>query len=918
MKIFNYAFLVFSLMSNWVFVQNATCQESKKPAIDSFTYSKWKSVDGIILSNDGRYAYYVINNEPVGSFTMVVKECKGNWELRVPGGHDFRFAADSHRGMFLKPNDTLCIIKLGGTISDEIANVKEYGIAPTGIGGWFVYRNIGENSIAVRSFSTKDKRLYLGVNSYTFSSDGSFLLLNVENKDGNNISHTLSKVDFPSLKMTNIWTGYVIEKVVISASSKVFAFTTSSNTSGNKSMWFWSQKSLKPYLLFDNLAERMGPDVELGELLSIEDDDKCIFFLGGKKNHIKRERVDSSTVNIWSYFDAKLRPGQVNSVNDEKYFSATVNVETKYISKLTNEDEWVSNTNPSKNVSLICGPSGNGDLMESEWNDSAKITTYLSLLKSSEKRPFELKELGDSWISPNGKFVVCYDRTNACFVSYDVATSTYRSIAGDIDTSKTSLISYYTKDRAYDRPRGIAGWLENDESVLLYDRFDIWLVDPMGIRKSINLTNGYGYKNNIVFYLALADYSGGCVKKGEYLILNALNIGNKQNGFYRVLSNKQSNPEELTMGNYIYQLIRNPYVPYICNFFPIKAKNASRYIVRRMSATEAPNYFFTEDFRSFIPISDVQPEKEYNWYFTELHKWRDLNGGMLQGVLYKPENFDSTKKYPVIIHYYEKKSYGLNMFIKPENLTSSCDINIPTYVSNGYLVFTPDIDYKVGEPMNGTYSSVVSAAKYLSTFTFVNAQRIGIGGCSFGGIQTNYLVTHSTLFAAAYSACSMSDFVSAYGGLFSGRAGLQSYFEPGGQARMGGTLWQATDAYIKNSAIFSADKVTTPVLIMQVTGDPVMPFAQAVEFFTALRRLGKRAWLLEYTDTPTHGVSGISAKDFSVRMFQFFNHYLKDEPAPMWMTRGIPAKMKGIDNGLKLDSSGVPGKGLLKESLSGR
>jgi hypothetical protein len=125
--------------------------------------------------------------------------------------------------------------------------------------------------------------------------------------------------------------------------------------------------------------------------------------------------------------------------------------------------------------------------------------------------------------------------------------------------------------------------------------------------------------------------------------------------------------------------------------------------------------------------------------------------------------------------------------------------------------------------------------------------------------------------------------------------------ESGGQHRMAGTMWDNQQGYIENSPIFKADKVTTPLLIRHNKGDQAVPWGQAVEFFIALRRLDKPVWMLQY-DAGGHGnVLEKDKMDYTIRLTQYFNHFLKGAPTPKWMTQGIPATMKGIENGFSLD-----------------
>ncbi len=277
---------------------------------------------------------------------------------------------------------------------------------------------------------------------------------------------------------------------------------------------------------------------------------------------------------------------------------------------------------------------------------------------------------------------------------------------------------------------------------------------------------------------------------------------------------------------------------------------------------------------------------------SELVTWKKQDGTAAQGILYKPENFDDRKKYPIIFNYYEDQAErvhnypGVTFFNTPS-------IDCPTwFVSRGYLVFVPDISYKIGRTGESVLNSVIPAAEYLSTFSWVDSLKMAVCGSSFGGYETNYIITHTNKFAAAASGAGISNFISHYNGLqpiqhreLSG----QGMYE-GSQMRMGKTLWQIPQLYIENSPIFYINKVTTPILIMGNKGDWVVPWMQSVELFTGLRRLQKKAWMLQY-DNGGHGVwngpKEKDGKDLTMRLTQFFDHYLKGTPPPAWMTQVV-------------------------------
>jgi dipeptidyl aminopeptidase/acylaminoacyl peptidase len=325
-----------------------------------------------------------------------------------------------------------------------------------------------------------------------------------------------------------------------------------------------------------------------------------------------------------------------------------------------------------------------------------------------------------------------------------------------------------------------------------------------------------------------------------------------------------------------------------------------------MSASQSPNYFLTRDFRIFTQLSFVCPEANYSWLLTELITWKMSDGKQLRGVLYKPGNFDIHKKYPVIFYYYEKKSDELNLYQPPE--TSPGWINIPWFVSRGFIVFTPDIYYKMGSPCESAYNSVVSAAYYLSQYEWVDSSKMGIVGHSWGGYETNCIITKTNLFKAAISASGIENFIGQYGSVMLGQDGnsIQNMYEDsGGQMRIQANLWQRPDLFIMNSPIFNADKIGTPLLMMNNKHDDIVPFAQGIELFTALRRLGKKVWMLQYDGEPHSLLNESTSKDFTVRITQFLNYYLKGQRASKWMVEGIPASLKGMDDGLELEPLGV-------------
>ena len=308
-------------------------------------------------------------------------------------------------------------------------------------------------------------------------------------------------------------------------------------------------------------------------------------------------------------------------------------------------------------------------------------------------------------------------------------------------------------------------------------------------------------------------------------------------------------------------------------------------------------YCTADGFLTQTRLTEINPQmKDYNWGTVELMKWKRPDGIDAEALLFKPEDFDPAKKYPVIFYFYEKDSQ--TMYTSRIPAPSRSIVNIPWFVSNGYVVCDPDIYYKGdGHPGRDGLESVLSAADEVCKNDWADAAHMGIQGQSWGGYQVAYMITQTDRFAAAGAGAPVSNMTSAYGGIRWGSGIVREVQYEQGQSRIGDDLWHGFDLYYENSPVFFVPNVTTPVLIMHNDADGAVPWWQGIEFFTALRRCGKQAWMLQY-NKEAHNLNGRwNAKDLSIRLDQFFGHFLKGEPMPEWMEKGVPATKKGLTLG---------------------
>ncbi|TAG72624.1 MAG: S9 family peptidase, partial [Runella slithyformis] len=330
----------------------------------------------------------------------------------------------------------------------------------------------------------------------------------------------------------------------------------------------------------------------------------------------------------------------------------------------------------------------------------------------------------------------------------------------------------------------------------------------------------------------------------------------------------------------------------------LKAKDTDRLLFTQETFKAYPDWYATDlSFKNTVRVTDANPQQaDYLWGSVEVVNWRAGDGTPLQGLLYKPENFDPSKKYPMMTYFYEKNSDNLHSHVAPRPIRSY--VNYAYFVSNGYVVFVPDIVYKTGYPGQNAYNCVVPGVLSIIDKGFVDKDRIGISGHSWGGYQTAYLITQTNLFRAAEAGAPVVNMTSAYGGIrWESGNSRQSQYERN-QTRIGGTLWDKPLQYVENSPLFHAPKIQTPVLMMHNDDDGAVPWYQGIEFYMALKRLDKPVWMLNYNGEK-HGLTKRqNMKDFAVRLYQYFDHYLKDAPAPAWMTNGLPMLEKGINQRL--------------------
>ena len=592
------------------------------------------------------------------------------------------------------------------------------------------------------------------------------------------------------------------------------------------------------------------------------------------------ERV---SVDVWHYNDDYIQPVQLKTLDVElrRNYPARVDMVSKQLVQLGNERfRNVINTREGDG-GVFYAVSDYGKRIASQWQGYTLNDIYTI---DPETGASEIigKDFKGSLVqsSYSGKYLLFFDEIKAGYFIYHSITKKTYPVARDINTHLND-----EENDVPDEPNayGVVKWMENDKYVLIYDRYDVWRVDPEGNEKSVCITNGR--KDKIEYRYLNTDPDEKFIKPGQKLLMRVFDEKDKSSGLAML---------DLGKNNAVSVLLKEPVS---IGFAVQKAKNADVLVYTKETFAKSTDVYVHPLNGVSVQLTHTNPQQaNYNWGTSELFKWKAYTGKETEGVLYKPEDFDPKKKYPMIVYFYERNNNTLHNYQAPSPTPSR--LNIPFFVSRGYVVFVPDIWYKTGYPGQGAYDYILSGTRAVVKQGYVDSTKIGLQGQSWGGYQIVYLITKTNLYAAAWAGAPVANMTSAYGGVRWGSGLVRQFQYEKTQSRIGATLWEKPELYIKNSALFSLPKVKTPLVIMANDADDAVPWYQGIEMFAGMRRLGKKVWMLTYNGEAHNLVERKNRKDIQIREQQFFDYMLKGDKPAKWITEGVPAVMKGRDWGL--------------------
>jgi dipeptidyl aminopeptidase/acylaminoacyl peptidase len=734
--------------------------------------------------------------------------------------------------------------------------------------------------VVLRNLATSQETTLPEVNDYTWNKDGSWLAFAVSSTKAENDGAFARKMADGST--VNLQKG--------KGNYKNLAFDDAGRQLAFLSDQAEYDKKVSPYRLYywkagdaaaTELASGATKGIAAGQVISDDyaprfSEDGQRLFLGTAPPPAPPADPKAKAptkVDLWSYKDLQIQPMQQVRAAQERNrnYRAVIHLSDKKFVQLATTD--LPNVNPGEDPNRVIGTNDVPYQQEVSWDQGYSDVSVVDLKTGARRKVLEHFG-GQATLSPGGGYVLYFDEAQNDWFTYRIADGT--------KTNLTERLPVKFYDEGHDTPDlppslGSGGWTADDKTLLLYDEFDVWEMRPDGSNARM-ITGGEGRKQHLVFRYRPLDTDLKTVPTNTPLLLATTNDDTKATGYYKVPYSGGAPAKVIMMDKRV-----GP---------PVKAKHADVMVITEQRFDEFPNLWLTDvNFTEPKKVTDANPQQsEYVWGKAENIKYINSDGKVLSATLIKPDNFDPNKKYPLMVYIYEGLSQGVHNYVAPNVGTS---INLQRYVSNGYIVLEPDIVYDTGYPGPSAMKCVIPAINTVVAEGYIDPKRIGIQGHSWGGYQITYMITQTNIFAAVEAGASVVNMTSAYGGIRWGTGMVREFQYEKTQSRIGKSLWDAPLQYIENSPLFWIDRINTPYLTIHNDADDAVPWYQGIEFNTAMRRMGKEAYMFTFNGEP-HGLRNRdNMKYWTVHMDEFFDHYLLGKPRPEWMDKGVSFLEKG-------------------------
>lgn len=842
------------LLFNFLFVLVMTCPTmgQVKKQLTEEEYKLWSTMEPKQLSGKGNWISYALQYQ-TGTDTLFVKNTQTLKTYAFAGGTMGQFA-DENSFVFRAANHELVFSNLKTGSKRRYAHSTIYSLTE-GARQLILVRSLNDTIKDLLIVDPDGKELFKlsQVSSYSINPEKNMLIYDSERK-----LHLLNLIKLQSVQLDSTQRNYTGFAWQSNGASLAWIAQDSLATIG--------QYLIKEKKLYNFDHSRFG-NFQKGEKnnvsftsLTISDDGKRLFF----GINVKQPIAKPKGVEVWNTADKMLFPHRA-AFHDWKTMpklSVWFPKEQKFRMVTSSEFPWHILL-PKQEYALVYNPLDN----EPQFDSDAPVNYYLQNIATGKQQLLLKNHSADTdkiGISNTGKYIA-YFKDKQWWV-YDIILGVHLDLTSQ--TGNTFTEDHY--DRAgEERVSGIVGWTGDDRDLLLYDNYDIWLLKTDG-SDAKRLTKGRdkGIVYRVVSkspYGATGSAANGVLDLDKRLVLHAISA--EKSGYFSYSAKRG-------LQQIVFDNNRVGWLKY--------SENGAYCYIKEHYHLAPQLVFQSRNDKLKILFQSNPQQQKYNWGFSKLISYENSKGQLLNGALFYPAGYDANKRYPMIVHIYERLSDLYTQYVNP-TLFNTEGFNITNLTTRGYFVLLPDIAYKLGETGNSAVDCVISAVDEVLVHESVDADRIGLFGHSFGGYETNFIITQTNKFAAGISGAGISDIISSYLTVGRGNKKSDGWRYEFNQFRIGTSLYERDQKYIKNSPITFAEQVATPLLLWCGKKDTSIHYTQSLEFHLALRRLQKPNVFLLYENGGHAIMQEEDQIDLTHRTQEWFAYYLKGETKPGWL-----------------------------------
>jgi len=860
-------------------LQLVTCplwgQVLQKKALTAADYSKWGELRLKKMSPDGNWISYTMNYRS-GLDTLFVKNTKTLETFPFPLGNNGDFIG---KDWFIsRASKSVEILNLKNGRRETLPNIQQFIYAAGSKLLLVLNRQEAKSELIIRTLDGIVKDRILTVGEFAVDPSGKLLLYTAVSDAQNTINILELSPVFLLHRELARGEGKFDNLVWNKAGKSTCAFLQNTGSkSGSHSSIFYFDSSKKKLLTSsaEALKNSVGDTLNITDKsfkLLISDNAEKVFFMLKKKEN-PNDVIKSSQVQLWNGNAQWIYPMQQKQKAFEgNYLASWMPFQEKY-NLISNDILPQFMLNGDQQYAILF----NKKKYEPQYAVDGLTDYYLYNLSTGKTTLFLKKHSSHALSavpSPAGKYVAYFKDRN--WWVYDIKKNIHTEITkAEDDSFYQNMKEHPHVKEAYPQ----LGWTAGDKQILLYDTYDLWAFTPDGI-SARRLTNGRETKTEF----RNQDYSRTTRGRSNFngwmqdpVTLNdglLLQIDNyaRHSGYYR-WSSKMNEKLVLSDSSRVDQLV--------------DSKSSFAYVEQRY---DMPPRIMAKELNSNYSklIFQSNPHhKSFHWGKSELISYKNSKGKILNAVLYYPAEFSKEKKFPMIVYIYEKLSNRIHNYINPSEYTGDGSFNISTFTSQGYFVLAPNISYETGAPGFSAKDCVTSAVKEVIGKKSVNPDKIGLIGHSFGGYQVDFIITQTTIFAAAVAGSAVTDLTSAYLSVWEATGRHDAWRLENQQLRMGKPFFEDRIGYAMNSPVYHAENMTTPLFSWTGDSDKDVNWKQSVEFYLALHRLKKKHIMAVYPNENHVLDSEANLKDLSVRLHEWFDYFLKDQTPASWIKEGI-------------------------------